>query len=84
MAFWRPGEAAPPSASSLSVLGLGGDDVDDAPLPFAPNPFTHSPLAAQRRALPIYEHRLSILHAVEKHGVVIVVAETGSGKSTRE
>jgi HrpA-like RNA helicase len=41
------------------------------------------PLPAERRALPIYEHRLAILHALECHGVVIIVGETGSGKSTR-
>lgn len=41
------------------------------------------PLPAERRVLPIYEHRVAILHALECHGVVIIVGETGSGKSTR-
>jgi ATP-dependent RNA helicase DDX35 len=41
------------------------------------------PAAASRAQLPIYEHRAAILHAIESHGVTIVVGETGSGKSTQ-
>jgi ATP-dependent RNA helicase DDX35 len=33
--------------------------------------------------LPIYKHRRQIIYALEEHGVVIVVGETGSGKSTQ-
>lgn len=43
-----------------------------------------SPLSLQRRSLPIYEHRTAILYAVEHHGVIIIVSDTGSGKSTRK
>ncbi|RMZ81393.1 hypothetical protein DV738_g2225, partial [Chaetothyriales sp. CBS 135597] len=36
-----------------------------------------------REQLPIYKHKDAILDAVEAHPVVIVCAETGSGKSTQ-
>jgi hypothetical protein len=41
-------------------------------------------IAMQRRLLPIYEYRTALLYALEMYGVVVVVGETGCGKSTRE
>jgi ATP-dependent RNA helicase DDX35 len=40
-------------------------------------------LAAQRQRLPIAKNKEHILYLLEKHQVVIVVGETGSGKSTQ-
>ncbi|KAJ2697590.1 hypothetical protein H4218_003855 [Coemansia sp. IMI 209128] len=37
----------------------------------------------QRRQLPAFKHRMQLLYAIEKHSVVIVVGEPGSGKSTQ-
>ncbi|KAL3922562.1 MAG: hypothetical protein SGILL_002136 [Bacillariaceae sp.] len=45
--------------------------------------FSNAPLAQQRLLLPIYKHKRQILHAVEHCGVVIIVGETASGKSTQ-
>lgn len=42
-----------------------------------------SSLQQQRRLLPIYKHRRQILYAVEHFSVVVIVGETGSGKSTQ-
>lgn len=36
-----------------------------------------------RRSLPVYDHRESLLAAIAEHQVVIVSAETGSGKTTQ-
>jgi pre-mRNA-splicing factor ATP-dependent RNA helicase DHX16 len=36
-----------------------------------------------RRSLPIYKYRDELIQAVEDHQVLIVVAETGSGKTTQ-
>jgi len=36
-----------------------------------------------RKSLPIYTYRQELLDAIEKHQVLIVVAETGSGKTTQ-
>jgi ATP-dependent helicase HrpA len=41
------------------------------------------PLPAYDAALPIVNHRQEILAAIEKHPVVIVAGETGSGKTTQ-
>ncbi|KAJ6244429.1 hypothetical protein M0813_02394 [Anaeramoeba flamelloides] len=37
----------------------------------------------QRASLPIYRHREGLLEAIGKHQVIIVVGETGSGKTTQ-
>ncbi|KIP03731.1 hypothetical protein PHLGIDRAFT_94352, partial [Phlebiopsis gigantea 11061_1 CR5-6] len=36
-----------------------------------------------RKSLPIYQYREQLLEAIQKHQVLIVVAETGSGKTTQ-
>ena len=40
-------------------------------------------IARQRSMLPIAKHREALLYALEKHRTLIVVGETGSGKSTQ-
>ncbi|XP_068190674.1 ATP-dependent RNA helicase DHX29 [Antennarius striatus] len=46
-----------------------------------------SPLAlklqAEREQLPVFQHRHRILEALQRHPVVVVAGETGSGKSTQ-
>lgn len=41
------------------------------------------PLAQQRERLPIRQHRTALLYAIETHQVLIVVGQTGCGKTTR-
>lgn len=36
-----------------------------------------------RKSLPIYTYREPLLEAIKEHQVLIVVAETGSGKTTQ-
>jgi ABC-type glutathione transport system ATPase component len=40
-------------------------------------------LQADRRSLPMYPYRESLLDAIAKHNVLIIVGETGSGKTTQ-
>ncbi|KAF5760478.1 putative RNA helicase [Helianthus annuus] len=40
-------------------------------------------LLADRKTLPIYSYRDSLLKAVEDHQVLVIVGETGSGKTTQ-
>lgn len=47
------------------------------------NSFSTLALDVQRKQLPIYKYKEQILYALETHRVVVVVGETGSGKSTQ-
>lgn len=40
-------------------------------------------LQAEREQLPVFQHRHRILEALQRHRVVVVAGETGSGKSTQ-
>lgn len=40
-------------------------------------------ILADRASLPIYPYRDELLRAVEEHQIVIIVAETGAGKTTQ-
>jgi pre-mRNA-splicing factor ATP-dependent RNA helicase DHX16 len=40
-------------------------------------------LAAVRKSLPIFPWREALLEAISEHQVLVVVAETGSGKTTQ-
>lgn len=43
----------------------------------------HEQILADRKLLPIYQYRDPLLAAIEEHQVVIIVGETGSGKTTQ-
>jgi ATP-dependent RNA helicase DHX29 len=40
-------------------------------------------LLKTREQLPVYQHKQSIQEVLQKHNVVLVAGETGSGKSTQ-
>ena len=40
-------------------------------------------IAEQRKFLPVYESRDELLHIIRENQVVVVVGETGSGKTTQ-
>ncbi|CAN9504535.1 unnamed protein product [Ophioblennius macclurei] len=40
-------------------------------------------LKAEREQLPVFQHRHRVLEALQRHPVVVVAGETGSGKSTQ-
>ncbi|XP_033502691.2 ATP-dependent RNA helicase DHX29 [Epinephelus lanceolatus] len=40
-------------------------------------------LKAEREQLPVFQHRHHVLEALQRHPVVVVAGETGSGKSTQ-
>uniref|UniRef100_A0A3B5A1T6 Helicase ATP-binding domain-containing protein n=1 Tax=Stegastes partitus TaxID=144197 RepID=A0A3B5A1T6_9TELE len=41
------------------------------------------PSKAEREQLPVFQHRHRVLEALQRHRVVVVAGETGSGKSTQ-
>lgn len=59
-------------------------EAEGSLLPAINSNTAHLSLDAQRQRLPIYKHRQKLLWCVEKYRVVIVVGQTGCGKSTRE
>ncbi|XP_049267062.1 probable ATP-dependent RNA helicase DHX35 isoform X3 [Rhipicephalus sanguineus] len=47
------------------------------------NPNVSLSITQQRERLPVFRNRMDILYLLEKHRVLIVTGETGSGKSTQ-
>lgn len=80
MAFWRPGAARPADVAIAAAPDATPDeDAATASAASSPPPCT----AHHRRALPVFAHRLELLYAVERFGVVVVVGEPGCGTSTQ-
>jgi ATP-dependent RNA helicase DDX35 len=73
-AFWKP------DSSSTFLREESSRDSENASRTFN---FSNAPLAQQRMLLPIYKHKRQILYSVEHYGVLIIVGETGTGKSTQ-
>eukprot|EP01040_Poterioochromonas_malhamensis_P020398 gene20398-24335_t len=71
--FWRP---------SSSIKGLDRDaSSEGTALTFNKN--HNLSLAQQSERLPIYQYRDAILYLLEKFGCMVLVGETGCGKSTQ-
>ncbi|PIL23675.1 hypothetical protein GSI_13424 [Ganoderma sinense ZZ0214-1] len=73
--FWKPGTIGPGSTLDRAT------EAEENVIPSAPS--SSLSLQATRERLPIYQYRDNLLHAVETHGVVILVGQTGSGKTTQ-
>lgn len=82
---WEDPAAAPGSRALASSL-------KSAPHSFFPDwkqkktssaPKPHSSLEEQRHSLPIYKVREELMEAIARHRVLIVIGETGSGKTTQ-
>ncbi|BDA45458.1 probable ATP-dependent RNA helicase DHX35 [Coccomyxa sp. Obi] len=78
-AFLRPGER------QSGAFGVSFDTDRDTAAASLPTFNRNEKLALQdqRRRLPVYQHRREILYLVEHHATVIIVGETGSGKTTQ-
>ncbi|CAB9498308.1 splicing factor ATP-dependent RNA helicase [Seminavis robusta] len=81
MSFWKPASSSSSAyRSSSSVLR---DDNEDRGVDAPTFNFSRAPLAQQRMLLPIYKHKRQFLYSMEHYGVVVLVGETGCGKSTQ-
>ncbi|GAB0091135.1 P-loop containing nucleoside triphosphate hydrolase [Sergentomyia squamirostris] len=56
---------------------------DDQVTTFVFNAHHNLKLTEQRERLPIYKYRNHILHCLENYQTLVLVGETGSGKSTQ-
>uniref|UniRef100_A0A667Z412 ATP-dependent RNA helicase DHX29 n=1 Tax=Myripristis murdjan TaxID=586833 RepID=A0A667Z412_9TELE len=89
----RTGDEEPEESwESLAGLdvGEGGEELEDQTLQASRELLVKlrtSPLArrlqAEREQLPVSQHKQRILEALQRHPVVVVAGETGSGKSTQ-
>ena len=77
--FLRPGQKK--SAAFGISFDADRDQAQSAPPVY--NAREHLALQDQRSRLPVHKHRTQLLYLVEKHATVLVVGETGSGKTTQ-
>ena len=76
--FWKPG-----TLLDDGIRDRGGGIRGSIEVTAATFNFSSKSVSAQRQLLPIARHRRQILYAVEKFPIVVIVGETGSGKSTQ-
>ncbi|KAF8197384.1 P-loop containing nucleoside triphosphate hydrolase protein [Pholiota molesta] len=76
LTFWKPGTAGP--GSNLDRASEKEENV----IPYAPQD-SYVSIQRQQERLPIYKHREKLLYCIEKYGVMIVVGQTGCGKTTQ-
>ncbi|XP_052747846.1 probable ATP-dependent RNA helicase DHX35 [Galleria mellonella] len=56
---------------------------NDAQTSFVYNRYHHLPFDAQRQRLPVFQYRNHILYLLEKYQTLVLIGETGCGKSTQ-
>jgi len=74
--FWKPGTTGPGSTLDRATANEG-DIVASAPST------GYLSIQSQRERLPIFKYKDRVLHCIERYQVVVVVGETGSGKTTQ-
>ncbi|CAF1289399.1 unnamed protein product [Rotaria magnacalcarata] len=77
--YWKPGSTRPPRQQSSSIVDRQDSTSENVDL------YQHSSMSIvqHRRHLPIAAYRTHILHLLEKYRTLIIIGETGSGKSTQ-
>ncbi|KAI0928126.1 hypothetical protein AcW2_004237 [Taiwanofungus camphoratus] len=74
--FWKPGTVGPGSTLDRATE-TEENFIQSAPLS------TLLSIQSARERLPIFKHREKLLYCVENYGTVIVVGQTGCGKTTQ-
>lgn len=77
--FWKP-DSEKPGGGITTERPVNGDDTADTAIY---NPNSSLSMNLQRQRLPIFMHRTNISYLLEKYETVIIVGETGCGKSTQ-
>ncbi|XP_059163532.1 probable ATP-dependent RNA helicase DHX35 [Physella acuta] len=78
--FWKPGTSGP-GLSKLSEERTISSDVTSPCIVY--NPYKNLSIEQQRQKLPVFQYRNQILYLAEKYQTVIIIGETGCGKSTQ-
>ncbi|KAG2225110.1 hypothetical protein INT45_011793 [Circinella minor] len=79
MAFWKPGTIAPGSAVDRDTE----NETDKAVIAHAEQQFRHLTIKQQRERLPVFKLRRELLYLIDNYQTVIVVGQTGCGKTTQ-
>ncbi|XP_046552871.1 probable ATP-dependent RNA helicase DHX35 [Haliotis rubra] len=77
--FWKPGTAGP--GQGLQEERQSTKDAEAQPVKYNAN--QSMSIEQQRQKLPVFQHRSHILYLVERYQTVVIIGETGSGKSTQ-
>ncbi|XP_043566662.1 probable ATP-dependent RNA helicase DHX35 [Chiloscyllium plagiosum] len=77
--FWKPGTEGP--GVGLSEERVSSAESSDTAVIY--NRYASLSIEQQRQKLPIFKHRNHILYLVENYQTVVIVGETGCGKSTQ-
>ncbi len=88
--FWKPKVSSISSISShhhntSSLIKESNNNLNEESTPYIFNirNSSSSSIYIQKQSLPIYKHKRQILYAIEHYSIIIIVGETGSGKSTQ-
>ena len=77
--FWKPGADTPGGHIEEERLNI----VEAASSAVVYNPNASFSIERQRQSLPVFRYRNHILYLVENYRTVVIVGETGCGKSTQ-
>ncbi|XP_037666960.1 probable ATP-dependent RNA helicase DHX35 isoform X2 [Choloepus didactylus] len=77
--FWRPGTEGPGVSISEERQSLAENSVTTVVY----NPYAAFSIEQQRQKLPVFKLRNHILYLIENYQTVVIVGETGCGKSTQ-
>ncbi|XP_060253017.1 probable ATP-dependent RNA helicase DHX35 isoform X4 [Ovis aries] len=77
--FWRPGTEGPGVSISEERQSL----AENSATTVVYNPYAALSIEQQRQKLPVFKLRNHILYLIENYQTVVIVGETGCGKSTQ-
>ncbi|NXC43556.1 DHX35 helicase, partial [Penelope pileata] len=77
--FWKPGTEGP----GVSVSEERQSPAESSGVTVVYNPFASLSIEQQRQKLPVFKLRNHILYLVENYQTLVIVGETGCGKSTQ-
>ncbi|XP_041526342.1 probable ATP-dependent RNA helicase DHX35 isoform X2 [Microtus oregoni] len=77
--FWKPGTEGP----GISISEERQSVAENSGTTIIYNPYAALSIEQQRQKLPVFKLRNHILYLVENYQTVVIVGETGCGKSTQ-
>ncbi|XP_005103973.1 probable ATP-dependent RNA helicase DHX35 [Aplysia californica] len=81
--FWKPGTAGPGLTKISEERTTSSDQSGIGNASVAYNPHRNLSIEQQRQKLPVFQYRNHILYLAEKYQTVVIIGETGCGKSTQ-